>query len=143
MLAMNKRVPLLLDTHIWINYLDASPLLKPSLVQTIEEARSTGNVFVSVISIWETTLLIRLNRLKLHYSIVSWVEQALSLPGVQLLPFTPQIAIDSVNLPEPMHKDPSDRILVASARVEKLTLVTRDGDILAFAKATKLAVIKA
>ena len=74
----------------------------------------------------------------LHTSVTRWVEDALLLPGVQLLPFTPQIAIDSVDLPDPMHKDPADRILVATARIERLSLVTRDRDILAFAKATKL-----
>jgi PIN domain nuclease of toxin-antitoxin system len=140
---MSSPESLLLDTHIWINYLNASPLLKPDLVKRIEAARSVGSVYVSIISIWETAQLVRLNRLTLNTNVTDWVENALTLPGVQLLPFTTQIAIDSVNLPAPMHKDPADRILVASARVERLTLVTRDRDILTYAKATKLACIQA
>ena len=140
---MSSPESLLLDTHIWINYLNASPLLKPDLVKRIEAARSVGSVYVSIISIWETAQLVRLNRLTLNTNVTDWVENALTLPGVQLLPFTTQIAIDSINLPAPMHKDPADRILVASARVERLTLVTRDRDILTYAKATKLACIQA
>ncbi len=73
----------------------------------------------------------------------SWIKEALGKPGLNLLPFTPEIAIESVNLPEPMHKDASDRILVASARIAGLVLVTRDKEILAFANATKLKCLQA
>ncbi len=44
---------LLLDTHIWVNYLDASPLLRPGLIKTIETHRLRGTACVSVISVWE------------------------------------------------------------------------------------------
>ena len=70
-------------------------------------------------------------------------EEAIHLSGLNLLALTPEIAIESVALPEPMHKDPADRILVASARVERLTLVTRDRELLAYAKATTLSVMEA
>ncbi len=88
-------------------------------------------------------MLVKQNKLALHTNVGRWVEEALAKPGINLLSFTPEIAIESVNLPEPMHKDPADRILVASARVERLTLVTRDREILDFAKLTKLAVLQA
>ena len=140
---MSSVHPLLLDTHVWVNYLNASPVLRKTTVQAIEDSRSAGIVFVSTISIWEVALLVRLKRLSLHTSVTEWVNQALLLPGVNLLTFSPQIAIDAVDLPEPMHKDPCDRILVASARVERLILVTRDGNILDFAKATNLSVMTA
>ncbi len=140
---MSESGPLLLDTHIWVNYLDKSPLVPLKIVEAIEKARTVGDAFVSVISIWEIALLVRLKRLTLHTSVAAWVERALLLPGVNLLPFSPEIAIEAVDLPKPMHKDPCDRILVASARVEGLTLMTRDRDILAFAKATQLAIMKA
>src|SRR5882762_3016059 len=140
---MSKETALLLDTHVWVHYINATPGLKAETIRTIDAARGSGLVFISVISIWEIALLVRLRRLALHASVPQWTEQALTLPGTSLLPFTPNIAIESVDLPEPMHKDPSDRILVASARIERLTLVTRDRDILAFAKATRLACLQA
>jgi PIN domain nuclease of toxin-antitoxin system len=140
---MNNIPALLLDTHIWLRYQGLSGGLREPAIQTIDAAAAAGTVFVSVISIWEIALLARLKRIALHASVDRWTQEALSKPGILLLPFTPQIAIDSVDLPDPMHRDPADRILVATARIERLTLVTRDRDILSFAKATKLACIQA
>ena len=140
---MTSTSPLLLDTHIWLDFINASPKLRTPAVVAIDAARLTGSAFVSVISIWEIALLARLQRISLQVSVRDWVEAAFKLPGIQLLPLSPEIAIASVDLPEPMHKDPSDRILVASARVERLTLVTRDRDILTFARSIKLACMQA
>jgi PIN domain nuclease of toxin-antitoxin system len=140
---MNKDPRLLLDTHVWVHYINATPGLRPETIRTIDKALISGSVFISVISIWEIALLVRLKRLALQTTVSQWAEQALKLPGTSLLALTPEIAIDSVDLPGPMHKDPSDRIVVSTARIERLTLVTRDGAILAFAKATKLACMQA
>ena len=135
--------PLLLDTHVWIRYGFKTPPLRRSATEAIDVGLQAGTVFVSVISIWEIAFLVRRNRLALNVSVERWVEEALAVPGLQLLAFSPQIAIESVNLPEPMHKDPSDRILVASARVERLTLVTSDKAVLSFAKTTGLDYLRA
>jgi PIN domain nuclease of toxin-antitoxin system len=140
---MSKPAPLLLDTHIWLRYQGISGELRPSALPILHQAAAADLIFVSVISIWEIALLVHLSRITLNTSVDRWIAEALSKPGINLLPFTPQIAIDSVNLPDPMHKDSADRILVASARIERLTLVTRDRDILSFAKATKLACLQA
>ncbi len=129
----SKPAGLLLDTHIWLRYLGISGDLRPSALPTLRKAEASGNLFLSVFSIWETAMLVRDGRLKLNTDIRLWTEQALAQPGYTLLPFTAEIAIDSVNLPEPVHKDPADRILLATARVERLTLVTRDKEVLAFA----------
>lgn len=140
---MSRNVALLLDTHVWVYYAGVPNELLPAVVRTIDKARDTGLLFISVISIWEIALLVRKKRLALPMSPARWTEEALKLTGLNLLAFTPEIAIESVDLPEPMHKDPADRILVASARVERMTLVTRDREVLAFAKATKLSVLEA
>lgn len=84
-------------------------------------------------------MLEKAGRLILQASVAVWTRQALSKPGINLVGFTPEIAIDSVYLPEPVHKDPADRILLATARVEHLTLVTRDEKMLEFAARTHLA----
>lgn len=140
---MNEVSPLLLDTHIWVKYQNGSGDIRVASKTLIEAAADRGLVFVSVISVWEIALLARLGRLSFSRPVTQWVSDALSKPGIQLLPLSPEIAIDSVNLPEPLHKDPSDRILIASARVERLTLVTRDRDIVTFAKSIKLACVQA
>src|SRR5665213_27582 len=131
-------MPLLLDTHVWVRYINAAPPIKPSAIASIDRARQSGSAFVSVISIWETALLVKKGRLDLPITIDRWVERALEIPGIQLLPFTPEIAIASVQLPDALNKDPSDRILVASARIEGLILMTRDKAILRFARKTSL-----
>src|ERR1700742_3198945 len=133
---MSSSSRLLLDTHVWIRYINGAPALKPSAVASIDRARQGGEAYVSVISIWEIALLVKKGRLDLPFGVERWVERALELPGIQLLPFNPQIAIASVELPDTLNKDPSDRILVATARIEGLTLMTRDKAIIRFARKT-------
>lgn len=55
------------------------------------------------------------------------------MPSVRLAPIEPQIAIDSVRLPEEFHADPADRIIVATARHFDITLVSADQAILSYA----------
>ncbi len=129
---------LLLDTHIWVRYLKGDPTLAPGIVQAVETAREQGEAFISVISVWEVAMLVGKNRLDLPVAVDRWIERALQLPGIQLVAFSPAIALETVRLPEPMHKDPADRILVATALIENLQLVTLDKAILRFARETKL-----
>jgi PIN domain nuclease of toxin-antitoxin system len=131
--------PLLLDTHVWVRYINGESPLKQKAIEAIDLARRTGDAFVSVISVWEIALLVRKGRLDLPFGVEQWVQRSLQLPGIQLLPFTPRIAIESVQLPDSLNKDPSDRILVATARIQALTLLTRDKDVVRFAKQTNLA----
>ena len=135
---MSSKAGLLLDTHIWVRYINGSPHLKAAAIETIQSARTSGEAFVSVISVWEIALLVRKQRLSLPLGVHRWVQQAFRLPGLRLLPFTPDIAIESVHLPDSLNNDPSDRILVASALVESLRLMTHDKDIIRFAKQNKL-----
>lgn len=129
---------LLLDTHIWFRYQVFPEQIKPSVAKLIDDAALRNNVYVSVMSVWELAMLEREKKVELDGGAERWSREALSKPGISLLPLSPRIAIESVYLPSPMHKDPADRILVASARIENLTLVTRDKEILAFAKSTHL-----
>ncbi|HZL25687.1 MAG TPA: type II toxin-antitoxin system VapC family toxin [Acidobacteriaceae bacterium] len=133
---------LLLDTHIWFRYQVFPKLLRRSAADAIDRAALLHGVHVSVISVWELTMLERDGKLELQGGAQEWSRQALSKPGISLLAFSPAIAVASVHLPEPMHKDPADRILVASARVEQMTLVTSDKKILSFAKSTGLTCLR-
>jgi PIN domain nuclease of toxin-antitoxin system len=88
-------------------------------------------------------MLERAGRLELHGGVERWTSDALSKPVIHLLPFSAGIAIETVHLREPMHRDSADRILVAFARVEGLSLVTSDKAILQFARSTGLAHLRA
>ena len=65
---------------------------------------------------------------------MEWIRDALSRPGVTLVPLEPEIAVASTRLPFDMHPDPADRILVATARQLGATLVTADQALLKLAK---------
>lgn len=69
-------------------------------------------------------------RLTLQLPVVEWVHQALRLPGLTLIPLTPEIAVDSTRLPGHFHGDPADRIIVATARQTGATVMTADRQIL-------------
>lgn len=79
---------------------------------------------VSVISCWEIAKLVEYGRLALACPVEEWMGQALGYPGVQLIPLTPQIAIESTKLPGNFHRDPADQITVATARVYDILLLT-------------------
>lgn len=131
-----------MDTHIWLHYQGFTKAMSRPTEKAIDEAAERGAVFVSVISIWEIAMLVREGRIELSGSIDWWTERALEQPGITLLPFSPAIAIESVSLPYPMDNDPADRILVASARVERMTMVTSDAKMQSFAKRIGLTCLK-
>ena len=116
---------ILLDTHIWIWFVDENDQFTKQHRQVIEHHRADG-LGVSVISCWEVAKLVEYNRLKLACPIEKWVEAATTLPGVQLIELTPEIAITSTKLPGNFHRDPADQIIVATAQVYGLELLTVD-----------------
>jgi PIN domain nuclease of toxin-antitoxin system len=116
---------IVLDTHIWVWWMDESPQLSPSHTQLIQDHEQNG-LGVSVISCWEVAKLVELGRLGFEDSIEVWMEQATIYPGIELLPLTPQIVIESTKLPGTFHRDPADQIIVATARVYHLPLLTAD-----------------
>ena len=71
------------------------------------------------------------------------VHRALAVPGLSLAPMTPDIAVEACYLPGDFHGDPADRLIVATARVEGATLVTRDAGIVAYGRVGHLSVLAA
>ena len=87
---------------------------------------------ISAISCWEVAKLVEYQRLKLACSIEEWVETAIRLPDIELIELTPQIAITSTKLRGRFHRDPADQIIVATALVYDLPLLTADEKILKY-----------
>ena len=94
---------------------------------------------MSVISIWEIAMLEANGRLNFFRSVEEWTRLALTYPGIRLLDLNPEIAIASTRLPPPFHKDPADRILVATARFWGVPILTEDSKILAYPHVTCLS----
>lgn len=99
----------------------------------IERARSAGGVHISAISVLEVARLERAGRLSFGQSVTDWVAAAFSRPGVSLAALEPAIAIDSVALPGEFHRDPADRIIIATARARACPVLTADRAILRYA----------
>lgn len=116
---------IILDTHIWIWWVHGDSRLTISQAEVIT-AHEEADIGVSAISCWEIAKLVEYGRLTLPCSLESWFEQALSYPGIRLLPLTPKIVIESTRLPGDFHRDPADQMIVATARIFDCPLVTSD-----------------
>jgi PIN domain nuclease of toxin-antitoxin system len=116
---------IILDTHIWIWWVHGDSQLPPAHLGYIQTNEPQG-LGVSAISCWEVAKLVEYNRLTLPLPVADWLDQALAYPGVRLLELTPQIAVESTQLPGTFHRDPADQIIVATARVYDCPLVTLD-----------------
>ncbi len=88
-------------------------------------------------------MLVAKRRIRLDRPVEQWVDIALALPGIQLAPLEPAIAVRSTKLPGEFHPDPADRIIVATARSLGATLVTRDRRLVAYGRAGHLDVLEA
>jgi len=122
---------IVLDTHIWVWWVHGDERLTKKQADIIE-ANEANVIGVSAISCWEIAKLVEYRRLELPLSLREWFEQSLSYPGVRLLELTPEIAIESTQLPGRFHRDPVDQMVVATARVYDCLLVTSDIKILEY-----------
>lgn len=103
-------------------------MLKLSLPakEAIENARSKCALRLSVISCWEVAKLVEKGKLRFAIPVRQWIEVALALPGLQIHGLTPEISIESTELPGTFHGDPADQIVVATARVLGTEVATAD-----------------
>jgi PIN domain nuclease of toxin-antitoxin system len=121
---------IILDTHIWLWWVDSSSRLTVRLEQLILE-HQVSQLGVSIFSCWEVAKLVEKNRVELSYPVDEWLNYAIAYPGVQLLPLTLPIIVQSTQLAG-FHNDPADQIIVATAKVHNCPLLTVDEKILAY-----------
>lgn len=124
----------LLDTHAFLWLMEGSKELSSEIIKTIESFGQNHALYLSAISLWEFVMLEKKGRIILHQPCLQWLEHALKSPELILEPLSPLIAVESSQLPGEFHGDPSDRLIVASARALGATLITRDHQILQYAK---------
>jgi len=122
---------IVLDTHIWIWWVHGDPKLTPKYHSYIDNHEVQG-LGISAISCWEIAKLVEYGRLTLPFPVDEWLDEALVYPGIKLLELTPQICVESTQLPGDFHRDPSDQIIVATARVYNCPIVTIDRKIQAY-----------
>ena len=132
-----------LDTHIWIWFMDKADVLSQTIVDRINEAAQQRRIMIAAISFWEVCLLVQKNRIDFSKDVLAWLNDALLYPGLITCPLTPAIAAESCCLPDTFHGDPADRLIVATARIEKAILLTRDKDILNYGSLGHVKVLAA
>ena len=117
---------IVLDTHAWIWWVSSPEYLSETAKQTIDEAATGKNIFISSISAWEIAILVSRGRLKLTMNPADWVAASEALPFFDFVPVSNSIALKSVQLPGILHDDPADRIIIATAVSLGAVLVTKD-----------------
>ena len=116
----------LLDTHTLFWWLTEPDRLSPAQRQVIAAADPDSPVLVSDISLWEIATLYSLGRIRIAPPLRQWLEKAVAPPLVRRYSVSPAIAAEVAALPDAFHRDPADRILVATARVLGATLLMQD-----------------
>jgi len=124
---------LLLDTHIWLWLLQDPNRLGPQTFQALQDTKN--ELWLSAISTWEVLTLNFKARIQLKGNLADWLARATA--GTHEAPVTHEIALLARQLP--LHHDPADRILAATAQVLDLTLVTADNRLLGLGNIKTLA----
>jgi PIN domain nuclease of toxin-antitoxin system len=116
---------IVLDTHVWVWWVNGDAL--PARVRRhIAEAIKERALYVSSISAWEVAQLAQRGRLQLTMEVTEWIAKSEALPFLHFVPVNNPIAVRAVHLPEPLHRDPADRIILATALTLGFPLATRD-----------------
>lgn len=117
----------LLDTHIWFWAAKGDRHnLAEEFHNDIEGWQRDGKAYISAASVWEIAMMAARERVDLSVSVEHWVEMTTEDGGFIILPLSPRILIESTRLPGAIHKDPFDRMLVATAREHDLSLLSKD-----------------
>jgi PIN domain nuclease of toxin-antitoxin system len=116
----------LLDTHIWIWWMLGDSRLKESERRFFDDLPPENRPYLCDVSLWEAAVLVEKERLKLEQPLLDFLEIAASPATVQILPITPAVVAEMNRLPADFHRDPADRLLVATARNRNLPVATRD-----------------
>jgi PIN domain nuclease of toxin-antitoxin system len=121
---------ILLDTHVLVRYLMGDKKLGRRAVASIDKSLQGDEVFVSAITFWEVAMLASRGRLDLDMAVTAF--RTLSLRhGIREEPVDGEIGVAAAELPD-SHADPADRMLVATAILRGLTLVTADDVLLSW-----------
>ncbi|MGE3488443.1 MAG: type II toxin-antitoxin system VapC family toxin [Vicinamibacterales bacterium] len=119
-------MPIVLDTHAWIWWVTGDRRLSRRARAAIQKPLSRGEVWLSMISIWEMAKKVEKGQLALDRPLDDWFGAALSAEGLHVAEMTRSILVDSCRLPQPFHGDPADQVIAATARSLSAAVVTKD-----------------
>ena len=122
---------IVLDTHIWVWWVQGDARLSAEAVSALD-ARGSEGIGVSAISFWEVAMLHGRGRVEFACPLDAWLIQASGYPGVQEVGLSREVLVESCRLPGELHRDPADRMIIATARELNCSLITADERILAY-----------
>ena len=123
----------LLDTHIALWLDSGDDRLRRSTHTLVDDiGRNGGTILISAVTAWEIAQLVYADRLILDLPPEEWIERFANQPGVRILPLTHHAAIGSYRLHDLEHRDPADRLLIATAIERGCPLITHDAHIVRF-----------
>ncbi len=132
---LEKTAAVVFDTHIWLRASAGDPQLG-----ALQNFR--GTAIVPAISVWEVAMLASKERIELQPDVDRWIRKNLRSP-VRLEPLHPEISLESCRL-EDFHGDPADRLIVATALVLGVPLITADRQIIGWnERRAQLQIIRA
>ena len=115
-----------LDTHAWVAWMLGSSDLAATERVALDSLPPDRRPFVSAISLWEVAMLVDLKRLSLDLPLADWLAGATHPRTVKVIPITPAVAAGTALLPPTFHRDPADRIIVATCLELEAPLATHD-----------------
>ena len=120
----------LLDTHVWVWAQEQPERLGPRTKRLLvgDEHEST----VCPISTLEIARLVSVGDIRLSMPLTEWIHRSMAELSARTVSLGHDVAMEAYALPGRFHRDPADRLLVAAARLNDLTLVTADDRILAY-----------
>jgi len=122
----------ILDTHVLVWLVSNPEKISEKARKLIDQEVKKSELLVSSISVWEIYMLVKKGRLKLSLDVDTWFEKIEQLSFLQFIPIDNKIAAKSVMLPEPLHSDPADRMIAATAREYAAVLITSDKRLLTY-----------
>jgi PIN domain nuclease of toxin-antitoxin system len=134
---------ILLDTHPLIWFSQGDERLGKQTRRLIIDCSGRDDVLLSPISFWEVAMLVRKGRVSLGMSTHAWATAIQASNRMRIADLSPAAAVDAGELPDDIHGDPADRLLIATARSSGCTIVTADRKILGYGKAGHVRAIDA
>jgi PIN domain nuclease of toxin-antitoxin system len=118
--------PPLLDTHAWIWWVDQDPRLGARTIAILDSFPRDQRPFLCDISLWEVAMLVERGRIELDLPLADWLDAAAHPRSVQVVSITPPIAAAVAALPDSFHRDPADRLIVATSRALGIPVLSHD-----------------
>ncbi|MGH7435748.1 MAG: type II toxin-antitoxin system VapC family toxin [Polyangiaceae bacterium] len=127
----------MLDTHVWLDIVAGRKPMAPRALRKVDAAAADRLLYIAAITPWEIAMLSAAGKVKVAGPTLEWLNQSLRATQTSVAPLDPAIAVDAVELPSWAHRDPADRLIVATARFLGALLLTRDSEILDYAETVK------